>query len=253
MHRADDVCLAVPWSRHDVIEACDRGVPAHAGRNPSRRRPAAASTSARRASSRLGAISGLRITRPQLTRCCSASRSARSTSSSPARRSSRCRRPARRDRAADPAREPGPALFRQTRYGFNQEPFRIFKFRIDAHDGGRRQSRRGQARRSARHAARRLSAPLQHRRIAATPQRPARRDVDRRPAPARDGARPALFRPAVALCAPPQRQARHHRLGAGPRPSRRNHQRSGRCCRGSSTTSTMSTIGRCGSTSRSCS
>jgi lipopolysaccharide/colanic/teichoic acid biosynthesis glycosyltransferase len=24
---------------------------------------------------------------------------------------------------------PGPALFRQTRYGFNQEPFRIFKFR----------------------------------------------------------------------------------------------------------------------------
>src|SRR6202035_5304334 len=24
---------------------------------------------------------------------------------------------------------PGPALFRQKRYGFNQEPFRIFKFR----------------------------------------------------------------------------------------------------------------------------
>jgi len=32
---------------------------------------------------------------------------------------------------------PGPALFRQTRYGFNQEPFRIFKFRsMRAHEDG---------------------------------------------------------------------------------------------------------------------
>ena len=45
---------------------------------------------------------------------------------------------------------PGPALFRQTRYGFNQEPFRIFKFRTmrTMEDGAkvdRRHARRSRA------------------------------------------------------------------------------------------------------------
>ena len=79
-----------------------------------------------------------------------------------------------------------------------------------------------------------------------------RRDVDRRAAAARDGARPALRRAPAALRAPPQRQARHHRLGAGQRPARRDRQRRGHARHASSTTSTTSTTGRCGSTSRSC-
>ncbi len=252
MHRVDDICLAVPWSRHEVIEVGSGDIHEHAGRDPSRRRPAVgtARTGALLAARRdfgaahhtshgspisqrfekrlfdLGlALCGLIALSPFLSR----------------------------HRARDPAGEPGPALFRQTRYGFNQEPFRIFKFRTmrTMEDGAKVvAAKRGDARVT------RLGAYLRRfsiDEIPATSQRPERRNVDRRPASARDGARPALCRPAVPLRAPPQRQARHHRLGAGARPPRRNHQRPGDARPGSSTTSTMSTTGRCGSTSRSCS
>jgi len=127
MHRADDVCLAIPWSRQDVIESCTAAF---------LRTPAEIHLDADRLLEhygearfvRLGEISGLRITRPRFSLlqrmekrafdlfvACSALV------------------------ALGPLlavvallvrwESQGPALFRQTRYGFNQEPFKIFKFR----------------------------------------------------------------------------------------------------------------------------
>jgi Undecaprenyl-phosphate glucose phosphotransferase len=127
MHRADDICLAVPWSRQDVIEPATAAflrTPAEIHLDADR----LLQQFAHARFSQLGAISGLRVTRPKLTRMeriekrafdllvsCSAL-----VALSPVllaigvliRLESR-----------------GPALFRQTRYGFNQEPFKIFKFR----------------------------------------------------------------------------------------------------------------------------
>jgi len=127
MHRADDVMLAIPWSRHDVIESSTAAF---------LRTPAEIHLDADRLLERfgearfvrLGAMSGLRITRPYL---------------------SLLQRLEKRlfDIAVSGLAltllgpfliaigvlirldSAGPALFRQTRYGFNQEPFQIFKFR----------------------------------------------------------------------------------------------------------------------------
>jgi len=127
MHRADDVLLAIPWSRHEVIEPCTAAF---------LRTPAEIHLDADRLLERfgearfvrLGPLSGLRITRPYL---------------------SLLQRMEKRlfDITVSATAllllgpflmliglairldSPGPALFRQTRYGFNQEPFRIYKFR----------------------------------------------------------------------------------------------------------------------------
>ena len=119
---------------------------------------------------------------------------------------------------------PGPVFFVQRRYGFNQQPFRIIKFRTMRV----RRRRRGDAsdpRRSAADAHRPLAAALEHRRDPAALQRACRRHVARRAAPARAVARPRIRAPHLALRAPPQRQAGHYRLGADQRLPWRNRQR----------------------------
>lgn len=118
----------------------------------------------------------------------------------------------------------GPVLFLQRRYGFNQEPFRIFKFRtMTTTDDGEvvKQATRNDPRIT------RVGGPaaLQSRRAAAAHQRHRRADVAGRPAPARSGARPRVPAQDRALCQAPQRQARHHRLGPGQRPARRDRHR----------------------------
>jgi hypothetical protein len=79
---------------------------------------------------------------------------------------------------------PGPVLFLQRRYGFNQQPFRIFKF--PHHDDDRRWRHHppGDARRPAHHPHRPHPAPLQSRRAAAIAERGRRPDVAGRAAPA---------------------------------------------------------------------
>ena len=118
---------------------------------------------------------------------------------------------------------PGPVLYRQRRYGFDNRPIEVLKFRTmtsttDADSAGQAVSAPP---RPARHPDRPLPAPDQPRRAAAIPQRAARRDVPgrargRTPWPT-TSAMPADRR----LPRPPPGQARHHRLGAGQRPARR--------------------------------
>ena len=120
---------------------------------------------------------------------------------------------------------PGPALYRQTRRGLNREPIDVYKFRtMYAHPATRptRRCAAGGAARPAHHAARPLPAPHQPRRAAAADQRAARRDEPGRPAPARRRARHVLCQADRRLSRSPPRQARHHRLGAGQRPARRD-------------------------------
>ena len=127
VHRADDVCLAIPWSRHEVFESCFAAFL----RTPAEIHLDAARLFDRFGEARiveLGPVSGLRLTRPRLTLLQRLEK-----------------------RLFDIAfsglalivlapflfavalmirfDSKGPALFRQTRYGFNQEPFRIYKFR----------------------------------------------------------------------------------------------------------------------------
>ena len=144
----------------------------------------------------------------------------------------------------------GPVFFRQRRYGYNQRTFRIVKFRTMRvmEDGAGRPA--GHARRRPRDALRALAAALEHRRAAAALQCPQRRHVAGRPAPARAVAQPRIREEDQALCPAPQREAGHHRLGAGARLSRRDRRRAA-CASASSTTSTTSRTGRSGSTSRS--
>ena len=116
---------------------------------------------------------------------------------------------------------PGPAIFRQQRYGFNNNVFTVYKFHAQRH--GRQPRRRpGDEGRSAHHPARRLPPALQPRRVAAALQRPERRHVAGRPAPARGRPQRGICRPDRPVSRPPQGQARHHRLGADPRPARRD-------------------------------
>ena len=144
----------------------------------------------------------------------------------------------------------GPVFFLQRRYGYNQRTFRIVKFRTMhvMEDGPDVQ----QATRDdvARDAVRTLAAALEHRRAAAAHQRAEGRHVAGRPAAARAVAQSRIREEDPALCAAPQRQARHHRLGAGARLPRRDRRRRA-CASASSTTSTTSRTGRSGSTSRS--
>ena len=82
---------------------------------------------------------------------------------------------------------PGPVLFRQNRYGFNNELIEVFKFRsmYVEHDGSQRRQAR-HPRRSARHPRRPLHPQDQPRRAAAAHQRRAQgQPVAGRPAPAR--------------------------------------------------------------------
>ena len=127
MHRADDVCLAVPWSRHEVIDSCTAAF---------LRTPAEIHLDADRLLERygearfvrLGAISGLRITRPRFSLLQRVEK--RAFDLIFAIGALLALSPLLAAIAALIRLESnGPALFRQTRYGFNLEPFKIFKFR----------------------------------------------------------------------------------------------------------------------------
>jgi Undecaprenyl-phosphate glucose phosphotransferase len=127
MKRPDDVILALPWSRPELIEAClDTFM-----RTPTEIHLGTDSVLDRFIDDKLayfGAFAALKVTRPALSRL------------------ERLEKRAFDVVTASLALivlipffllvalvirldSPGPALFRQKRYGFNQEPFRIFKFR----------------------------------------------------------------------------------------------------------------------------
>jgi Undecaprenyl-phosphate glucose phosphotransferase len=127
MHRADDICLAIPWSRQEVIESCTAAL---------LRTPAEIHLDADRLLERfgearfvrLGAIFGLRVTRPRFSLLQRMEKRAFDLIVASAALFALC--PVLAVVAALIRWEShGPALFRQTRYGFNQEPFKIFKFR----------------------------------------------------------------------------------------------------------------------------
>jgi Undecaprenyl-phosphate glucose phosphotransferase len=126
LHRPDDVFVALPWSRSDLIESSlaalmELPVEVHLGLGGSLRLP----TSEIR---RVGAVSGLTVTRPPLGVLQKMEKrifdilvsSLALVLLSPAL--AMVSLLIRLD-------SPGPVLFRQKRYGVNQEPFRIYKFR----------------------------------------------------------------------------------------------------------------------------
>ncbi len=127
MLRPDDIYIAIPWSRAQVIESCV---------DVFLRTPAEIHLGAERLLERFkearvvqfGPTAGLGLTRPPLTRLQSAEKRAFDLVAASVglvalaplfALVALCIR----------LEGPGPILFRQTRYGFNQEPFRIFKFR----------------------------------------------------------------------------------------------------------------------------
>ena len=118
-----------------------------------------------------------------------------------------------------------PVFFRQRRYGFNQQEFRIIKFRtMTTQDDGDvvRQATRADRRIT------RVGRFLRKWNIDELPQLinvHQGRHVAGRPAPARARAQPRIRAQDRALCAPPQRAAGHHRLGAGERLPRRDRHR----------------------------
>ena len=127
MYRPDDVYLAIPWSRGALLEQCAeafKGTPAqvHVGIDD-------VSGLLRQGDvSRVGPMASLRLTRPPMSRLQQIEKRTFDILFA---------------LGALVALSPlflvvgilirldskGPVLFRQTRYGFNQEPFRIFKFR----------------------------------------------------------------------------------------------------------------------------
>jgi Undecaprenyl-phosphate glucose phosphotransferase len=127
MYRPDDVYLAIPWSRSALLEQCAeafKSTPAqvHVGFDDM-------SGLLRQGDvSRVGPMASLRLTRPPMSRIQQMEKRAFDILFA---------------LGALVALSPllllvaalirldskGPVLFRQTRYGFNQEPFRIFKFR----------------------------------------------------------------------------------------------------------------------------
>ena len=133
------------------------------------------------------------------------------------------------DRRASPSSSTaaGPVLFKQKRYGFNNELIEVYKFRsmyVDQCDatasklvtkGDPRVTRVG-----------RFIRKTSHRRTAAAVQRGVQgQPVAGRTAPARgprQGREPPLRRGGGRLFRPPSRQARHHRLGPGQRLARRD-------------------------------
>ena len=151
----------------------------------------------------------------------------------------------------------GPVLFRQKRYGFNNELIEIFKFRsMYADQADPNASKLVTSRRSARHPRRPLHPQDQPRRAAAALQRRVRRQpVAGRPAAARragQGRRPAVRRGGRRLFRPPSGQARASPAGrrstaGAAKPTARKRSSSA-----SSTTSTTSRTGRSCSISTSC-
>jgi Undecaprenyl-phosphate glucose phosphotransferase len=137
MYRPDEVYIAIPWSRPDVIEECVDALirtPAeiHLATDGLLERFGDAKVS------HLGDVVGLTVTRAPLTRLQQWEKRAFDLVVATAALV-----------ALSPFLlvvaalirwdSPGPAMFRQKRYGFNQEPFRIFKFRsMRAMDDGAR-------------------------------------------------------------------------------------------------------------------
>jgi Undecaprenyl-phosphate glucose phosphotransferase len=127
MLRADDIYIAIPWSRTREIEACvDTFL-----RTPAEIHLGAEALLDRFKEARVvqfGPTAGLGLTRPPLSRLQRAEKRAFDILAAAVGLV-----------ALAPLfllvaiairlDGPGPILFRQTRYGFNQEPFRIFKFR----------------------------------------------------------------------------------------------------------------------------
>ncbi len=127
MLRPDDVYLAIPWSRPEVIEACiDTFL-----RTPAELHLGGESLLDRFKDARLvqfGLNAGLGLTRPPLTRLQRAEK--RAFDVVVAALGLVTLAPLLALIALAIRLEgSGPVLFRQTRYGFNQEPFRIYKFR----------------------------------------------------------------------------------------------------------------------------
>ena len=127
LHRADDVFVALPWSRPDLIDACLAAlmklpIEVHLGLG----RPLRAL--GRTELAHVGAVCGLTLTRRPLRRLQQIEKRALDIVVA-----------ALALIALSPLfvavalairlDGPGPALFRQKRYGLNQEPFRIYKFR----------------------------------------------------------------------------------------------------------------------------
>ena len=127
MLRPDDIYIAIPWSRTHVIEACvDVFL-----RTPAEIHLGSEDVLERFREARVvqfGPTAGLGLTRPPLTRLQRAEK--RAFDLVAATLGLIALAPLFAVVALCIRREgPGPILFRQTRYGFNQEPFRIFKFR----------------------------------------------------------------------------------------------------------------------------
>ena len=123
----------------------------------------------------------------------------------------------------------GPVLFRQTRTGFNNQPFSCFKFRTMSCNMtdplGNRQTRRGDPRVTR---IGRWLRQLRHRRAAAVVQCADRQHVAGRSAPASPGDKAAgsyLLGRGARVRAAALRETWHHRLGAGKRLARRGGHR----------------------------
>ena len=125
---------------------------------------------------------------------------------------------------------PGPVLFRQKRFGFNNERIDVFKFRsMYHHQADPTAAKMRDQERSPRHPRRTLHPQDQPGRIAAAIQRRVQeQSLAGRSTPARGAgqiAEPAVRRSRRRLFRAPPRQARHHRLGADQRLARRGRHR----------------------------
>ena len=125
---------------------------------------------------------------------------------------------------------PGPVLFRQKRFGFNNERIDVFKFRSMYHEHADPLATKVVTKNDPpRHPGRPLHPQDQPRRVAAALQRRVQeQSLAGRSAPARRAgqvAEPAVRRGRRRLLRPPPRQARHHRLGADQRLARRGRHR----------------------------
>ncbi len=127
LYRPDDVYLAIPWTRADLIESCmeafrNTPVQVHLGGDEVLDRYGESKVA------RVGSIFGLTLTHAPLTRWQRLQKRAFDivfASAALILLSPLLALTALLIRLDSP----GPALFRQKRYGFNQEPFRIYKFR----------------------------------------------------------------------------------------------------------------------------